>query len=117
MTYLTEWALAFGLTQVVEVPVVVAMTRAVPSAAWRRAAIAFVATLATHPIVWFVMPELGLGEPMRYAASEAWAFGAETAIYAATLPGLSWPRAAAVSAVANGASFVLGLLVYRALGS
>jgi hypothetical protein len=117
MTYLTEWALAFGLTQLVEIPVVVRVTRGLPAPAWQRAALAFVATLATHPIVWFVMPELGLSEPLRYAASEGWAFGAELVIYRALLPGATWGRAAAASGLANGASFLVGLGAYRALGA
>ncbi len=116
MTYTGEWALAFALTQLVEVPVVVLVTRRLAAPAWQRAAVALLATLATHPIVWFVVPTLGLSEPMRYAASEAWAFGAELLIYRLALPGASWRRAAAASGLANAASFALGVLVYRVLG-
>jgi hypothetical protein len=116
VTYLTEWAVAFGLTQLVEVPVVTRVTRGLPAPAWRRAALAFAATLATHPIVWFVIPELGLSESLRYAASEAWAFGAELVFYRLAMPGATWGRAAAASGLANGASFLVGLAAYRALG-
>jgi hypothetical protein len=116
LSYLAEWALAFGLTQLIEVPVVTALTRNLAAPAWRRAALAFFATLATHPIVWFVMPELGMSEPMRYVASEGWAFGAELVFYRVAMPGATWGVAALASGLANGASFAAGLLAYRVLG-
>ena len=105
------------MTQVVEIPVVVGVTRGLAAPVWQRAALAFVATLATHPIVWFVMPELGLSEPVRYVASEGWAFGAELLIYRALLPGATWGRAAAASGLANAGSFLAGLAAYRVLGA
>jgi hypothetical protein len=110
VTYLGEWALAFALTQLVEVPIVTYIAR---GPVWKRAAAAFVATLATHPIVWFVIPELELREGVRLVASEAWAFGAECLFYIAFLAPISWRRAAAASAIANGASFGLGLVAWR----
>ncbi len=118
MTYLTEWALAFGLTELVEMPIVTRVTRGLAALPWQqRAAIAFFATLATHPIVWFVVPQLGLSEPLRYGASEAWAFGAELAFYRVAMPGATWGLAAAASGLANAASFLLGLLAYWVLGA
>jgi hypothetical protein len=120
VTYLGEWGLAFALTQLVEVPIVVALTRAAEAPAWKRAAAAFVATLATHPIVWFVIPEFSLGfnvgEGARVFTSEAWAFAAECAIYRLFLPPLGWRRAAAASAIANAASFGVGVLFFRLRG-
>ena len=116
MTYLKEWALAFALTQIIEVPIVVALTRAAELPAWKRAATAFVATLATHPIVWFVVPELGLGESARVSASEGWAFGAECVIYRLFLAPLGWRASAAASALANAASFGIGVLLFRLRG-
>ena len=106
-----EWAVAFALTEIVEVPIVLLLTRGAP--AWRRALTAFFATLATHPIVWFVLPELGLGEGARLFASEAWAIGAEGVFYRIFLPPFTWRGALCTSVVANLASFALGLLYYR----
>jgi hypothetical protein len=111
LTYLSEWAVAFALTELVEVPIVVGMARTAPLAT--RVAAAFFATLATHPIVWFVLPELGLGEYARLFGSEAWAIGGECVFYRFFLPPCTWPVAARVAVVANVASFALGLLYYR----
>ena len=113
MSYLAEWLSAFALTQAIEVPIVVVLTRGSSLPAWRRAGVAFLASLATHPIVWFVIPELGLGEPARYVASEGWAFVGELLLYKLLLADLSWARAAAVSFGANAASFALGLVLWR----
>ena len=104
------------LTELLEVPVVVAVTRGLPLPAWRRAAIAGFASLATHPIVWWVIPELGLGEPLRLGACEAWAFGAELVFYRLVLDGLTWRRAALASGLANGLSFGVGLVLWSLLG-
>lgn len=110
--YVRAWAFAFGLTEVVELPIVVLLTRALPAPAYKRAAVAFVATLATHPIVWFVVPALGLGEPARVVASEAWATLGELFIYLIALERTTWRRAAVVSLVANAASFGVGLALW-----
>jgi hypothetical protein len=116
VTYLREWAFAFALTQIVEIPIVVLATRALEAPRYKRAAAAFVATLATHPIVWFVIPDLGLDETARVFVSEAWAFGAECLIYRLFLAPLTWRGAAATSALANAASFGVGVLLFRLRG-
>jgi hypothetical protein len=116
VTYVREWALAFALTQVVEIPIVVFATRAAGAPAWKRAALAFLATLATHPIVWFVVPELELGDAARISLSEAWAFGAECLLYRLCFDALSWRGAAAASALANAASFAVGVVFFRLRG-
>jgi hypothetical protein len=117
VTYLLEWLRAFGLTEAIEIPIVLALTRSSPPVggmpAWRRAAIAFFASLATHPIVWFVIPELALADTTRIALSEAWATGAELAFYWVALPTLGVKRAAIVSVAANAASFGAGLLLWK----
>jgi hypothetical protein len=117
LTYLGEWARAFALTQIIEVPLVVVATRPLAMPAWQRAALAAFASLATHPIVWFVMPELGLSEPARYVGSELWAFGAEALFYRLALPGASWGRAAAASGLANAVSFGVGVVFHHLIGA
>jgi len=113
VSYLAEWLRAFAVTEGVEIPVVIVATRVLGLAAWRRAAIAFFASLATHPIVWFVIPELGLGETARIGLSEVWAVVAEAILYAVALDGIGWRRASLASLVANSASFGIGLLMWK----
>lgn len=106
------WLRAFLITVAVEVPVVVPLTRASQVSAARRAALAVFAQLATHPLVWFVFPQLvGLTGRTSLLLSEAWAWLAETVFYLVALPGLSLSRAVAASAIANAASIAVGLLV------
>ena len=106
------WLLAILITVAVEVPIVVAMPRASQVSAARRAALAVFAQLATHPLVWFVFPQLvGLTGRTSLLLSEAWAWLAETVFYLVALPGLSVSRAVAASAIANAASIAVGLLV------
>jgi hypothetical protein len=109
------WFAAFLLTVAVEVPIVVALTRVLPVRAGRRAALAVCAQLLTHPLVWFVFPRLaGLTGYQAMALSELWAWLAEAAFYLLVLPGLGPARALGVSAIANGASIVAGI-VWHAL--
>ena len=106
------WLLAFLITVAVEVPIVVALTRACQVSAARRTALAVFAQLVTHPLVWFVFPQIvGLTGRTSLLLSEGWAWLAETAFYAIALPGLSLSRAVAASAIANAASIAVGLLV------
>jgi len=107
------WLFAFLVTVAVEVPVVVALTRSHPTPAWRRALIAIFAQLVTHPLVWFVFPRLvGLTGRSSLALSELWAWLAEAAFYGVVLTGLSPARALGISAVANAASILVGLVIF-----
>jgi hypothetical protein len=49
-----EWTGAFLLTQMIEVPVYLLASRALPKP--RRAFYAFGASAITHPIIWFCLP-------------------------------------------------------------
>ncbi len=125
--YVLEWLRAFALTQVIELAVYALI---LPASRPRRErlAIGFGASAITHPLVWFVIPALMQLirpcvapdlEPRVYwwvtvAVSEAFAFGAEAGWMRAF--GLSWPRAALASGLANGASFTVGLVCYKLLG-
>jgi hypothetical protein len=107
------WLLAFLATAAVEAPVVLALTRGLPTPPWRRALIAVFGQLVTHPLVWFVFPRLvGLSGRSSLALSELWAWLAEAAFYAVVLPGLSSARALGTSAIANAASILVGLALF-----
>jgi hypothetical protein len=108
--FLSTWPSAFVATALVEVPIVVIATRATPWPAWRRAAIGMFAQLATHPIVWFVVPQIpGLDWRSALWLSELWAVFAEGCLYALTLPGVRPWTAFGLSALANGASLGIGV--------
>jgi hypothetical protein len=99
----SAWLAAFAFTQAVEVPLYTwALRRRRVAALW-----AFGASALTHPVVWFVMPQLSWpGGYWGYvAAAETFAVGVE-ALYLRSL-GVRWPLLWAL--LANGASASLGL--------
>ena len=105
-----SWLVAFLLTYAVEAPIVVALTRGTEPPPARRAALALFAQLATHPLVWFVFPYIvGLRGGTATLLSELWAWLAEAVFYALAFRGLTLTRAVAVSALANGASVLVGV--------
>lgn len=64
---LLGWVRAFLLTQIIEVPLYTAalglgplwrLRRAEGWALWQRLGVAFLCSLVTHPVVWFVFPRL-----------------------------------------------------------
>lgn len=106
------WLLAFLVTVGVEAPIVLALTRGSETGAGRRFALVVFAQLATHPLVWFVFPRIvGLTGNGAMALAELWAWVAEAAFYALVLRDLSPTRALAISALANGASVVAGVIL------
>jgi hypothetical protein len=114
--YVGAWLRAFALTVLVELLVATPLLAPSGAPSRRRAAIVLLANLASHPVVWFVLPEWALSGAVRLGVSEVWAVGLETAVYAAVWPVLGKQRAFAVSALANGASLGFGLLL-RAFGA
>lgn len=118
-SFIVSWVRAFLLTQLVEMGV---YARATPERPLReRLAIAFGASAITHPIVWFVIPELvrawqPTGDWQRdwwiaVAIAEAWAVTGE-AIWL-SLFGRRVHVAFAWALGANAASFTIGLFLYR----
>ena len=106
----TTWLHAFALTALIEIPVVVLLTRNTAFPAWRRGVIALFGQIATHPAVWFIFPRIaGLSGLQATLLSELWAFLAEACLYAVALPGVRPLRALGISAIANGTSYALGL--------
>jgi hypothetical protein len=113
---IAAWFLAFLLTEALEVPIAVGLSRKAEVPLLRRVALAFFASLATHPVVWFVVPTLGLSGGPSVALSEAGACAVEAVYYATVFPKLSLARCIAISAFANGVSFSAGLVIDRFTG-
>jgi len=103
---LVPWARAFLFTQVVEAPIYRLSLRI----SWR---LALLPSALTHPLVWFVFPELLGNSPERWpfmvvtAELFAWASEAWVLRIAAKVP---WRRALFASLLANAVSLALGLL-------
>lgn len=106
---------AMLLSLLVEVPVALigaALLRWVPvKQLWRLALVAVAATLLSHPLAWAANTHLGGSFALRATIIEVSVTVMEAAIYA-WIGGLGPLRGLAVSAVANGASFGVGLLVF-----
>lgn len=115
MPPLRSWLIAFLLTVAIELPVVVALLRVAEPSLRRRAALGVFAQLLSHPLVWFVFPQLPMAPEASLALSELWALGSECVFYAVALPRLRPARALLLALLANGASFGLGE-VLRAFG-
>jgi hypothetical protein len=106
------WLLAFLITIGVEVPIAGRLLRRGDPGGWRLVVVIVVANLATHPAVWFIVPQLQYaGTPEYYVVAELWAIAVEALVYGVVLRGISPARATATAIVANVASFVVGLAV------
>lgn len=114
MPYVALWARAFAVTVLVELGVATPLLAGAERRLWRRMAIVAFAQLASHPAVWFIFPEIGLGHAFLFVA-ESWAVAIEILFYRVTLPSLPWSRAFGVSLLANGASFAVGLALRATL--
>lgn len=118
MLLIEHWFRAFSWTLGIELLVAAFVLRKhIPLA--RRVGLIVIANVATHPAVWLIFPELGMGLAfpswLTLTLSEVWAFGFETFVYALFL-GRGKLRVAATAAVAaNAASLGLGYAL-RALG-
>ena len=105
------WARAFALTLGVELLVAPPLLGP-PASRARRVAAPGLANLASHPLVWLVIPELGLPWPAWVVVAELWAFTVEAASYTLIL---GRPRRALVAALcANVVSLGVGLALRRA---
>lgn len=119
--YHRAWLWAFLFTQAVEVPIWAYALRAHrppapgrdPWPAWVNVAAGFGASLITHPIVWFVIPEhtfVPRDSPSWYGAMVVQAETFAVVVEAAYMGALGLRSALGWSLVANGASAGLGLL-------
>lgn len=110
MTFVTEWVHYFAITLCVELVVAVPLLGRSERLLRRVGAVAL-AQLATHPSVWFILPELQLGRLPYLVLAESTAVLIEFLFYALVFIELPWSRALAVSALANGASLAIGTLL------
>lgn len=115
MDFVLRWLTAFFFTQLVEMGIYV---RAFPieRPLRERLAIAFSASAITHPLVWFVIPDvtgsLGISWWPTVGIAETFAVVAEAALLACF--GVRAPLLWALAA--NGTSFLIGLFCYTYLG-
>lgn len=117
MPLVLRWLIAFAFTQAVEAPLYVLAQknmRPMPE----RWAIAFAASAITHPLVWYVIPELGV--EIHPAIAGWWSVLLSECF--AVLAEALWLRAFRVehafffALLANVTSFTLGLFLYTYLG-
>jgi hypothetical protein len=103
-----SWWTAFALTQAIEIPLyLLGMRGSALTLGWRLAA-AFGASALTHPVVWFVLPELGLSVWPYFVLAETFAVVTEW-IY---LRAFEIPRPAVLSLTTNATSATVGLLLH-----
>jgi hypothetical protein len=107
------WLRAFALTVAVELAIAVPLLRGAEPSLGRRALAVVVANLASHPVVWFVLWRVIASPAARTPVAEAWAVASETVVFALVFPAMSRARALGVSAVANAASFLVGVALSR----
>lgn len=108
---LWHWFMAFVLTLVVELAIAVPLLGPVDTLA-RRAVAVCLAQLATHPAVWFIWPLFGFERLPYLLVAESFALLTEALFYGFVFTALPWQRALAASALANAASYMLGLWLH-----
>ncbi len=113
--YVAAWVMAFALTATSEMAVVGGLGRRLEPRLARRLALSVYANLATHPVVWFVVPTLISHWGKATLVAELWAWLAEAAFYRLTFSAAHWRAALGLSLAANLFSFGLGLALW-ALG-
>ena len=116
MTLAALWLRAFALTFFVEAAVAVPMLRAVEPSMGRRLALVLFANLASHPLAYLGLPLLGVDRPTLLLAMEVWAVGSEAVFYRVVRPEQPVSRAIATAALANGASYAVGVVVHAVTG-
>lgn len=109
---LLPWLRAFLLTQLCEVPIAGTLLGSGSGPWHRRILLSAYASLSTHPVVWFVFPQLEWNWMAVLATAEIWALVTEAGLFLMAAPSVGWKRCLAASAAANAASFLLGLVVY-----
>jgi hypothetical protein len=110
---MSRWLFAFAFTQVIEGPI---WWRGLPDdrPALARLLLALLPTALTHPVVWFVAPQLFGTWTAMFFVAEAFAVIVEAGI--ARMLGLDLKRAVVLSLVANGVSAGLGLVSQALFG-
>ena len=115
---ISEWLPAFGLTLVIEWPIVVLLVRRLEPDLVRLSVLVVTVNLATHLAAWYVLTQLlSIASPVYVLVAESWAMAAEAVFYVAAIRGLTAGRAVGVALTANLTSFVVGRGVFTALWS
>lgn len=78
----------------------------------RIVAAGFLASFASYPYLWYVVPALIANRSLALVGGELFVAGVETLVYRAVLP-LSWRRAMIVSLVCNLTTIVFGSLMNK----
>jgi len=108
-----SWLFAFILTLGVELPIMLAALPEASGSLPRRLFTAVLANGVSHPLLWYgILPAgaaLGWTWSQTVCLGEFWAVGSEGLVLSLALRGLPWRRSLGISALANGASFALGL--------
>jgi len=116
LSLLAPWARAFAWTVIVETAVVLPLLRFACPSRLRRAGLVLLANVVSHPLLWFLFARLTVPFGHKTLWLEGWAWLAELIVYRISLPKLTLARAAAISAVANGLSWGLGVVVRELFG-
>jgi hypothetical protein len=116
MPFVLLWLKAFLLTVLVEAPIAAALLRRAEPRFARRVALVIFANVASHPAVWFIFPALGMPYTPMLVLAEAWAVLSEALFYRLVFEKTDAAEAFGISALANGASFGIGLLVHATVG-
>ena len=107
-----NWITAFILTQVIEITVGNLFWREPEVSKKRKILTIFVASLITHPMVWFVFSDIrhdgGFSYNEYLLMAESYAYGVEAWYYYI----LKVKRPILLSVIANTCSFGAGLFIY-----
>ncbi len=107
---LTFWPFVFGVTLLAE-GVVLSLLLRRDLAPGRIALLALGVNLATHPLIWFVLPHLVSERTAYLLTAEAFAMIIEAALIYLLLGRRSLSQAVMAAALANAASYAVGLLL------
>jgi hypothetical protein len=113
VSFTLRWLWAFLFTELVETGIYVQALEARPMR--ERLAIALGASAITHPIVWYVIPDVGQALGLSWWPTLAIAEAFAVIVEAGWLAAFGVRRAALWSLAANVASFSLGLFGYALL--
>lgn len=105
-----SWPAAFAITVVVETSVLFALFSS-SSGSGRILLAALTANALTHPLVFLVLPRFFSSYGTYIIVAETFAFAAEVPLILLLLRTRPWYMAIAGSALANGASYLVGLIV------
>lgn len=115
---MTLWLFAFVWTVTIELPIYTALLGRRFRTWWGVVVMTFAINAVTHPALWFALPR---SLPHFAAVGEALVIAVEAMLIAIVLARrtplrIAIPRALVASALANAASYVGGLALFRLVG-